>query len=428
MVSPEEGTTYHLVATNENGTAEDSIVIQVAVPPVTSNVEAPAVSFSADPVAIQRGQSTTLSWDASNSDTVQLEPNLGSVEPQASRTVTPQGDATYTLVATGPGGTVRHTVNVRVTDAPPPPAAPTASLMAGATTLERGSTTTLTWSSSNATELRLEPGIGVVSAQGSRNVVPDEDVIYRLVATGPGGRVEESVEISVTEPAPVILPEVHDGWMTLDDGKEGCPLQYFPGGSHRQLYCKLVGTFGDVYALAQRLAGMAVFRQGPHTSSQLNLGEQHSFGYYNPEFVAWMVETLVPGADDAVFRASTQPLYDRYLSDLARVAYQIHVKIESDPACFAREVARVRTGLAQRTLAYGDYSRYYYFLDPLFCTSPTPMDSQIYGAVGRQMQSDGPLRSNMTSFWIRRTIDGTADEFYQGLMKLLRTYDSGRIQ
>ncbi len=84
---------------------------------------------------------------------------------------------------------------------PPPPAAPTASLSANPTTVEKGQPTTLTWSTENATDVSIE-GIGAVQPSGSQSVTPQDSTTYRLVAKGPGGTQEATARITVTQPPP----------------------------------------------------------------------------------------------------------------------------------------------------------------------------------------------------------------------------------
>ncbi|MDA2913796.1 serine/threonine protein kinase [Acidobacteriia bacterium AH_259_A11_L15] len=76
-------------------------------------------------------------------------------------------------------------------------AAPTVDLRAEPTVIEPGQATTLSWESTNATELTLEPGLGAVSSQGTRSVSPTEDTTYRLVGKGPAGTVEDSIRVTV---------------------------------------------------------------------------------------------------------------------------------------------------------------------------------------------------------------------------------------
>ncbi|MFQ5777465.1 MAG: peptidoglycan-associated lipoprotein Pal [Terriglobia bacterium] len=85
---------------------------------------------------------------------------------------------------------------------PPAPAAPTATLRAVPSAVERGQSTTLSWNSTNATELRLEPGVGSVGPQGSSSVRPDRSTTYILQADGPGGHAEASARVTVNVPPP----------------------------------------------------------------------------------------------------------------------------------------------------------------------------------------------------------------------------------
>jgi peptidoglycan-associated lipoprotein len=86
--------------------------------------------------------------------------------------------------------------------AAPPPARPTVTLQAAPTTIQRGQSVTLTWSSNNATTLNLAPGVGSVAPQGSTSVSPAESITYTITATGPGGTADASARVTVTPPPP----------------------------------------------------------------------------------------------------------------------------------------------------------------------------------------------------------------------------------
>ncbi|MFQ5926615.1 MAG: serine/threonine protein kinase [Terriglobia bacterium] len=158
---------------------------------------APSVELRAEPRAVELGQATTLSWSSTHSTELRLEPGLGTVKRQGSRRVSPTEDTTYTLVATGPGGTVSRKVHVSVRVPPP---VPTVALRAEPNVVELGQTTRLSWTSRNATDLHLEPGLGAVALKGSRSVSPTEDTTYTLVATGPGGTAEDRFKVTVKMP------------------------------------------------------------------------------------------------------------------------------------------------------------------------------------------------------------------------------------
>src|ERR1700677_4148687 len=54
---------------------------------------------------------------------------------------------------------------------PPPPASPTASISVSPDTIQAGQSATLSWQTSNATDVSID-GIGAVQASGSQSVAP----------------------------------------------------------------------------------------------------------------------------------------------------------------------------------------------------------------------------------------------------------------
>ncbi len=84
---------------------------------------------------------------------------------------------------------------------PPPPPAPTASLSANPNTLDKGQSTTLTWQTTNATDVSID-GIGAVEASGSKQVTPTDSTTYHLVAKGAGGTQEATARVTVNAPPP----------------------------------------------------------------------------------------------------------------------------------------------------------------------------------------------------------------------------------
>ncbi len=84
---------------------------------------------------------------------------------------------------------------------PPPPAAPTASLSANPNTIDKGQSSTLTWQTTNATDVSID-GIGAVQPNGSQQVSPTESTTYHLTAKGPGGTQEATARVTVNQPPP----------------------------------------------------------------------------------------------------------------------------------------------------------------------------------------------------------------------------------
>jgi peptidoglycan-associated lipoprotein len=87
---------------------------------------------------------------------------------------------------------------------PAPPARPTVTLQASSTFIQRGESATLTWSSTNATSLTLNPTVGSVAPEGTSKVSPTESTTYTITATGPGGTADQSIRITVSAPTPPV--------------------------------------------------------------------------------------------------------------------------------------------------------------------------------------------------------------------------------
>ena len=87
---------------------------------------------------------------------------------------------------------------------PPPPPAPTVTLSASPATITAGNSATLTWSSLNATQLAIAPGVGSVPTQGSTVVSPNSTTTYTITATGGGGTATASTGVTVNA-APAVV-------------------------------------------------------------------------------------------------------------------------------------------------------------------------------------------------------------------------------
>jgi peptidoglycan-associated lipoprotein len=97
----------------------------------------------------------------------------------------------------------------KTAQAPPPPApapTPTVALSASPETIRQGQSSTLTWSSRNATAITIS-GLGTVAASGSRTVSPTESTTYNLGAKGPGGTADASARVTVSRMAAVARPD-----------------------------------------------------------------------------------------------------------------------------------------------------------------------------------------------------------------------------
>ncbi|CAH2030229.1 OmpA family protein [Trichlorobacter ammonificans] len=90
-----------------------------AAPVVVVPPPAPSASLTATPGSVEAGKTVTLSWDSQNASGCEIQPGIGPVGPQGSRTVTPAADTAYTLVCKGEGGSADSSARVAVTLPPP---------------------------------------------------------------------------------------------------------------------------------------------------------------------------------------------------------------------------------------------------------------------------------------------------------------------
>src|SRR5207245_11575649 len=83
----------------------------------------------------------------------------------------------------------------------PPPTPPSVALSASPASVQAGQPVTLTWSSTNATSVTLEPSEGRAAAQGSTTVKPSQSTTYTVTATSAGGSAHANAQATIT-PAP----------------------------------------------------------------------------------------------------------------------------------------------------------------------------------------------------------------------------------
>jgi phospholipase C len=157
----------------------------------------PTATLTASPATVAPGSPATLSWMTAYASTVTIDNGIGVVATSGSIKVSPSSTTQYTLTATSVNGTATSVATVTVHAMPP-----TAKLTAAPTTITAGNSATLTWSTTNATSVSIDNGIGTVAASGSTTVSPDTTTTYTLTATGSGGTVTATATVTVQELMP----------------------------------------------------------------------------------------------------------------------------------------------------------------------------------------------------------------------------------
>lgn len=155
----------------------------------------PEVHILANPDTIALGESTTLSWTTTAAETATVDPGIGTVPLNGSVEVFPQETTSYSITASGPGGTATGSVTVTV-HIPQT----MVRLDINPKVVEPGNSVELTWHASNAESCILEPSIGPVDMDGTLRVTPETTTTYRILADGPGGSTSASASVSVILP------------------------------------------------------------------------------------------------------------------------------------------------------------------------------------------------------------------------------------
>jgi hypothetical protein len=168
---------------------------------------APTATLSANPTSFTVGNgASALSFTSTNATQGSIDNGVGPVGTNGTVQVTPAATTTYTFTATGPGGTTTAQATVTVNPLGP---APTISLQATPAAVIAGQPVTLTWSSSNATSVVIQPSPGAVQLSGSGTVFPTADITYTATATGNYQQttISQTVTVSPLNSADGMLPD-----------------------------------------------------------------------------------------------------------------------------------------------------------------------------------------------------------------------------
>jgi hypothetical protein len=182
------------------GTALTGIHLQaasVAPPPPAP----PTASLSVNPTSVNAGQSSTLSWSSTNATSC-TSGNFALTGMSGSANVAPSTTTSYSITCTGNGGSATAAATVTVAALPPPPPpAPTASLSANPTSIKAGKSSTLSWSSTNATSC-TGGGFAASGTSGSAIVHPSATTTYSITCSGSGGSATANATVNVTSRGP----------------------------------------------------------------------------------------------------------------------------------------------------------------------------------------------------------------------------------
>lgn len=152
------------------------------------------VRFQAVPDRIRAGEQATLDWQVLNADTVTIT-ELGTVQPNGQRGVSPARTTQYRLTARNSRGEVSAVATVTVEELP---RAQFLACSVSPLNILAGESATIQWATANADDVSIS-GIGRVDMSGNRVVTPTATTTYTLTATNARGPVTCNVTVQVTE-------------------------------------------------------------------------------------------------------------------------------------------------------------------------------------------------------------------------------------
>jgi len=185
-VAPTQTTVYRLTATNSAGSVSETVTVSVQNPAVR------IIFFTASPMNLVSGQSSTLSWQTENADTVEIS-GVGAVAQGGTTTVSPTETTNYVLTARNRFGQTTSQVSIQVTAVPMPTVV---RFTAAPVEIVAGETSSLVWQVNNATDVSIT-GIGPVALTGSANVTPTQTTTYTLTAKNSSGEVTAQATVTV---------------------------------------------------------------------------------------------------------------------------------------------------------------------------------------------------------------------------------------
>ena len=213
IVNPTADSTYTLTATRAGSCTPASPPFPTSATVSVRISQAPSVNnFLASPAVIDAGQTSQLSWSESpNLSSVRIagtggDTNTYTIAPgQQFLDVRPTATTTYTITVTSNDCAAQassKSLTVTVANCPT-----ISSFTASPATIINGGSSTLQWTTLNATQVLLN-GVTPVATNGSTVVSPNATTTYRLTAVSSNGtcNIDQFVTVTVNPcPAPQIL-------------------------------------------------------------------------------------------------------------------------------------------------------------------------------------------------------------------------------
>jgi hypothetical protein len=224
------------------------------------------------------------------------------------------------------------------------------------------------------------------------------------------------------------LNTIKDNWQNMapasDEGYRGAETG-IPERGIRGRYFVAKSALGK--KMVEEIVGENAFLSGPH-ADEIDYSSATSFGHYNPEFLKKLHQKLSATFDNPIFVKGFQSFYEEHLKMYLQTHYYSYNIGTSSPEIEKAYLAIIEEEAAKERKGYSEAS---FYLAEAFLGIPG-LPAELYK--GGTSYIDGGTNYDQYEryisygFWVRRSIDGTSDEFYELLKLMLNTFDSAFLE
>lgn len=159
----------------------------------------------------------------------------------------------------------------------------------------------------------------------------------------------------------------------------------------------------------EKLTGEKIYLKGPHAKGSINFNHPSNFGYYNPKFLNNLESILEKefGSDEVV--KVFQDCYDKNFKQIVRVFYKTRMMVMLRPDIemeYTKLLQQIKSGETNESASFFLQEKFRPFTEVL-------KNDSFYEVV------------SCSSFWVRRSIDGTQGKFKSLLDLILSRMDPG---
>ncbi len=183
--------------------------------------------------------------------------------------------------------------------------------------------------------------------------------------------------------------------------------QYYQGNADFNLYSFQDQIPAEAPLLMEKLSGFSVYLKGPH-HIQFNFDSEDTFGHYNPQFVNWLQSMFDEMRQDSNWNKLLRYLYGD-VRPMTRAFYRMYYWVHAPgrKQWFASKKARYFSHPEEREMYDVELDKKLYDL----------MD----GYNNAELHPSDAIQA--IRFWIRRSVDGTDQQFFKLLSDIMNAYD-----